>query len=225
MLCVTFTACNPVPEMRAYHATWNEDSSISYNGKTYVKLPRCDNFSPLYGPPYPSVWVTDADVPVLLSESMGTPFYLSVNGDFLLQRGDDSNIYCVSELYDATVKRIEDGDPMLYYCFEKTIYNPETGEHEGKRILLSEDVTKILQKTLSQKPLDLPSGAGISYDKVVRIHRCSEDTLFYSYSSFEIQYNASSETFYLVVDGSQPQSYYLIEAKYLSLMKETFLTD
>ena len=220
LLCVTMTACNPVPEMRKNHATWNEDDSISYNGKTYRQLPPHDTFSPIIDAGSDTVWVTEPDVPVLLSRMMGEHFYSCQNGDFLTDNSE-SGIYCDSEIYDDMVQSIEAGAPMIYYCFELTEYNLEKGIYETKRILIDEDLSAALKIAFSKPPIELPPGASLDYNERLLIYRCSKDMMFLTFA-FYLLYNNSTEICYLVVENPETQTtdHYLLEKQYLPLLEE-----
>lgn len=219
LLCVALTACNPVPEMRKNHATWNEDGSISFNGKTYLQLPTVDHtFSPIIDNNHKAVWVTKPDVPVLLSKMMGQQFYSAQQGDFLTNYVVD---YCDSEIYDAMVQSIQAGAPMQYYCFEYAEYNMEKEYVETTRLLISEDLTAVFKSTFSQKPVELPPGANLEYDEEFAICHCSKDMVFCVYA-FQLLYNSFTQTCYLMVDDKEEGTidYYLLDEQYLPLLKE-----
>ena len=217
LLCVALTACNPVPEMRKNHATWNEDGSISYNGKTYLQLPPLDQtFAPIIDNKLDQVWVTDPDVPVLLSKMMGQQFYSAQQGDFLTNYIVD---YCDSKIYDAMVQSIQAGAPMRYYCFEYSEYDQEKG-YVTIRQLLSEELTAAFQITLSQEPVEVSLDEHYNF---VSIHRCSKDMVFCAYA-FGLMYDPYAEAYYLEISYEDENAsgcyFYLLDERYIPLLKE-----
>lgn len=223
LLCMALTACNPVPEMRAHHGTWNEDGSISFNGKTYLQLPFCDELDPLtdYGD---NIWITAPDVPVLLSQSFGHSFYLSNDECFLIKHSGSGSAYCVESVYDAMVASIEAGAPMLYYCIDVYLYDAETGVGEYQRKLLDDATTTALQRALAQEPITLSAGVRLEYSDSIEIFRCSKDTLFCTFS-FTFMYYDEENVGYLCVNNSEDGSvtYYPVAESDLPLLLEVLL--
>ena len=221
LLCMALTACNPVPEMRAHHGTWNEDGSISFHGKTYLQLPFCDELDPLtdYGD---NIWITAPDVPVLLSNRFGERFYLSMDQNFL---GNYSQIiYCEESIYDDMVASIEAGSPMLYYCINVYLYDAGTGMGKYQRRLLNDITIVTLKNALAQEPITLSAGVRLEYSDSIEIFRCSKDTLFCTFS-FTFMYYDEENVGYLCVNNSEDGSvtYYPVAESDLPLLLESLL--
>lgn len=90
-LCVLFTGCDYIDELRAKHAIISEDKqAVAYKGKTFYRLPE--------GIPYffndtasNSVNITDYDVPVLLSEDFCHTGYYDPLSDIIAVSWVDEN--------------------------------------------------------------------------------------------------------------------------------------
>ena len=123
-LCLTvaafallFTGCDYLDQMRANHAILSEDrETISFRGETYRKLPTHESIyvSSSYGYEYDNISVTDADVPVLLSETECHSSEYDKSKDifsvYLWDFVDSSGL---------TTEYILSDDSTHYYCNEK----------------------------------------------------------------------------------------------------------
>ena len=223
LLCMALTACNPVPEMRAQHGTWNEDGSISFNGKTYLELPYCEELDPI-SDYEDSIWITAPDVPVLLSDGFGERFNLSNDECFLIKYAGSGSAYCVESVYDAMVASIEAGAPMLYYCIDVYLYDAETGVGEYQRKLLDDATTTALQRALAQEPVTFPAGVRLEYSDAEEIFRCSKDTLFCSFA-FTFMYYDEENVGYIRTNNPEDGSttYYPVAESDLPLLLENLL--
>ncbi|MBR3988886.1 MAG: hypothetical protein IKK10_06230 [Clostridia bacterium] len=123
-LCLTvaafallFTGCDYLDQMRANHAILSEDrETISFRGETYRKLPTHESIyvSSSYGYEYDNISVTDADVPVLLSETQRYSSEYDKAKDIF-----SINIWVAADNGSFTTEYISSSDNMLYYCNEK----------------------------------------------------------------------------------------------------------
>ncbi len=110
LLGVFLSGCSFIDELRNSHAILSDDkSTITFQGKTYKKLPKSDKelyctynfYADYYGD---EVNITDEDVPVLLKE-----FY-SHTGSYDFSK----DIFCI---YHIDVDLIN-ADENRYYCNE-----------------------------------------------------------------------------------------------------------
>lgn len=134
VLCLSLCGCEELEIMRAEHAVWQEDGSILWNGNVYRKLENVENVDVLdISYDYAWIYVTEPDVPVLLSTWFGEEFDVCGNGT-LLERYDyrlaeDKTVwYCREDVYDETAALLEKGIEMTTYFYE--YYNYSTDDFE-----------------------------------------------------------------------------------------------
>ncbi len=180
VLCLTLTGCVDLSEMRANHGFWltEEHSSFELDGTVYQKLPDCDTLHPLKdNGTLTKIYVTDADIPLLLCELYSSEFYTDDDRNFI----DYSNgiYYCKSELYDEMYKKITEGVSMSECRFG--LYNYETYEYEYSYLNDEQAfaITLVLDET---EPTVHHNSVNINYDYSIDIERCSEDKLFSEYA-------------------------------------------
>lgn len=126
LLCFSLCGCSELEQMRAEHAVWQEDGSILWNGAVYRELELNDSNRELdFAYDYVTIYVTEPDVPVLLSEMFGDGMDVCANGT-LIKFYDYRNdyrykLYCREDAYDEMVNKLENGVNMntyLYYYWD-----------------------------------------------------------------------------------------------------------
>ena len=78
-VCLSATGCNAIEEMRERHGFYTKTGSIMIGDTEYLLLPENEYFSPLRDNA-DEIYVTDKDVPVLLSAMLGDGFNLYNDG-------------------------------------------------------------------------------------------------------------------------------------------------
>ena len=151
VLCLSLCGCRELDEMKARQATWTEDGNILWNGHTYVPLYDTlaeESYAYTYAEELnwndsEVVYVTKPDVPVLLSEMLGTNGYSGADGLILeaSSYGMSSSpaipdlvyrnvIYCREDVYDWTLNALTNGYDIQeygYYYYDYEKYEPKTG--------------------------------------------------------------------------------------------------
>lgn len=204
LLCLSFASCISIDEMRAARGFWNEDSSISYGGKTYMLLPECKELFPPINE-VDRVNITENDVPILLAEQFGFVFYKSIDGDFLWGGENRENyggeiVYCVSDRYDEIVARIEAGGELDGYCYSYYVYDTSFELVNMYYKLSRAEVDAVNATITDKKPIDMPTG-GSRIE--VYIERCSDDLLFRS-DAFAVW--VCGDEYYIAVDNMSDAS-------------------
>ncbi len=101
ILCVLFAGCDELDQMQSRHALLSENrETISFKDKTFYKLP--DGVPYFFNDTYSNrITVTEADVPVLLSEEFGYEGYYDALNDILAVTNFNSfnNISTYSSIY------------------------------------------------------------------------------------------------------------------------------
>lgn len=158
MVFMSMTGCVKIDKMREEQG-YMYGSSIILNGETYKRLPLCDylviDFEGNGGSNL--IYITDKEVPVLLSAIEGTSARLSNDKKFIRAYYDyTAGDYCHESIYDAICKEIEAGynpDGYLYSCYD--IIEEEYNVYEftdKQRDALNEVLTTI--PTLDEAPFN-----------------------------------------------------------------------
>lgn len=146
VLCLSLCGCRQLNDMKAHHATWMENGNILWNGYTYIPLYSTDEAfyyeyaDDLNWSDSDVIYVTQPDVPVLLSEMMGTYGYTGAGGlliecnsyGYATSLHDTmeyvNNIYCRADMYNWTVEALQNGYEIQEYGYY--FYDYDTGEEK-----------------------------------------------------------------------------------------------
>ena len=179
MLELPLVGCDRIDEMRAKHGTINDDGYITLNGETYILLNEVPYFSPFVkGNEY--VYVTDKNVPVLLSEQYGKRFYQSHDG-LLLMSGlpteGSTNIYCRSDRYRfVNYPRIDEED-FVNYCFSYEEYNEDFSvKNTIVHMMTDEEKSAFEEAANAKKWNNIPINVN-AYQKIY-IWSCTDEVFF-----------------------------------------------
>lgn len=123
LLCLSLCGCVDLDAMRSEHAVWQEDGSILWNGAVYRKLENVVDMDEMeFSYSYVTIYVTQPDVPVLLSDTLGDPYDVFADGTILGYY--DYRLaevrytwYCREDVYDETVAMLEKGVQLNTYCY------------------------------------------------------------------------------------------------------------
>lgn len=182
LLCVlfitaSFSSCiyrSDIEEMRSEHAFWTEKGTILYGDDEYIPLPSCKYLNAVWYD-MNTVYVTEADVPVLLSHTLGTMMPLSDDGVLLqdtdYSNGEISTYYCRSDKYDEVMARIETGN-----YFDGYTYAYFDGQSLKAYHLTKDEVTAV-NATLESGKIKEPSD-DIGQFYVTYLDASSDDELF-----------------------------------------------
>lgn len=120
LLCLCLCGCNRLDEMRMNQGFWQKDGTILFNGQTYKKLPAVSDYFN-WDTNRTDVFITDADVPVLLSEIMGDGFSVS-HGGVLLEGFnsyvDETTQYCRADKYEMVCSMLDGNFEIVTYGYE-----------------------------------------------------------------------------------------------------------
>lgn len=180
-LCLSLSGCNMIGEMRAAHGIMEADGSITLNGEQYIELPISEALSPDYGNGMQYVYVTAADVPVLLSGILGDSYMASKDGVFLeyIESYELGRLqYCRSDKYADVAKAIKDGfTPVGYMYTYEVLVDPDLYETTTEQYRLSDAQAKALEKVLTDViPATIYSEIPSEYVTELYLH--SEDGYF-----------------------------------------------
>ena len=186
ILMFTLSGCDIVGDARSTHAytqVKNGEASIIYGDIEYKLLPSNENLSPLATDYDNIIYVTEPDVPVLLSYFIGQPYAQSDDGIFLLGAYDTSDVYyCRADKYDDILKKLNGDFVATNLCYSYYSYNEDYDSYTETRTLLDSAESSAIESVLSTvEGTVIPEIANLDYDYLVEVYACSDDTLFMSH--------------------------------------------
>lgn len=128
-LCFSLSGCHALNEARNAQAFLNDDGTISYDGKIYKELPESSEYTDLIyslissSSGHDTVYITEKDVPVLLSGLVGISAYTDkdkkiICADYIMDNIMDnisgSRNYCREDIYDNFVEAIKNPNYTKY---------------------------------------------------------------------------------------------------------------
>lgn len=213
VMCLSFSGCAELDDMREAHATWTEEGnteSINYNGEVYKLLEDTGSIYPAFANSSRcDVYVTEPDVPVLLSQDLSVNLQLSNDKNFIYGYMYDAYdfeyntssplffakeyyggagrevLYCKESIYDEVSKNIADGVEFTTYGYEYWTFNEETLEEEPICYTLTEEEAKLIDKVLEQKPEEMVNSSDYF---IASIEKISDDGYFATYG-FDVYIN------------------------------------
>lgn len=211
--------CASLDEMRENQAFLTKDGDILWNGNVYKKLPACDYLEPEIDFET-DIYVTDPDVPVLLSESI---YHLMLSptkdGNLLANYRDETSYYCVDSMYDTMRARITAPFIPDIVCYYYYVFDPETHESEIKYYTLTQEQLDIItQITETAEPIALGDGFALNCDYKISLLACSEDLLLQQDCHMAI--SQSGDAYYLLVTTDAREQAYKVPAGNTALFNE-----
>lgn len=197
------TGCNYIDEMRANQGFWQKDGSILFRGSEYILLPVSEQLDPEWDDTY--VYITEPNVPVLLSDKFGDWVDVSENGYFIstLITPDATlpTIYCRKDKYDEIKGYIENGIATNVYCYSYSIWNEDDWEYEYKKYTLTDAEKAAINKVIKEVKPEANSGSVYwDADYSVTIEARSADMNFCS-ETYDIA--VYDDKFFLVTDNDK----------------------
>lgn len=212
LMCLSLCGCQALEDMRAAHAVWQEDGSLKWNGNVYRLLENVPDELQFYSGD--TVWVTDADVPVLLSEVYGVAFDVDIEGVLMCAwdwEETSKTYYCREDQYDDLVAYLQQSVEMDMYFYSYWDYTVDgyadyylTSEQQSiiDDLLATSSFTVVMDKDFYYYDL-----AG---EYCLTLNKCDEKHLFSEYYVLEIVWKDGR--FYLVTPdnciGEVPTEYY-----------------
>lgn len=212
-LCLSLCSCAQLDDMRSRHAVWAGDAVV-LNGVRYQKLPYCRDLAvEAVSFVHSRVYVTDADVPVLLSEYYGTYGLLHTDENILEVA---SSYYCPQEQYDEWV------DAINNYELDRVVYlstwrNWEDSTYHQEQVALTAEAEQVLAEILaagevedSEKRYDAWLNAGYSDSR--RLYLGDESGRFLR-EYVRVMWNDASGECILVADDKTETALYEVSAE------------
>ncbi|MBR2151977.1 MAG: hypothetical protein IJ944_01655 [Clostridia bacterium] len=220
-LCTVLCSCDDLDEMQEAHGFWQEDGSILYKGNVYYKSQsQIDiNFDVMGSKKL--IVVTNEDVPVLLSEYLGTKFYITKDNDILYNGGwpyESGERYIIAEKYDQVISEYKSKTNNGYNSFS-LISNDTKGNQV--RIFCDSKESAAIKAVTSIK-----SNSDVSHSNSKRgfnLYLATSSGYFDEYCGVLTQYEDGR---YVIDKGFDayfvPKEYHeIIDSLYLRMLNET----
>lgn len=198
LLCGALCGCDMLDDARANHAQWTADGHILLGDAEYLPIPDSDYFVNMHTSNR-MVFVTEPEVPVLLSPLWGTGVDVSEDGMILCSYlAIQESLYCRADKYESVLQRLEEGFTPGGYCY--TYYNYGSGSFEDMAekyyTLTPQQVEAVntVYRTVTPRPIsydDVPY-----YDYFVMLTEHSDDHLLHQESPLEI--NVAHDSYYII---------------------------
>lgn len=214
--CLVLCSCSAIKQMRQAQAVYSEnEGEIIYNGDVYKSLNIKELPDELAVQTGDICYITERDVPVLLSETFGQ--WAHVNSNKTIINGDV--YYAREDVYDYAVDMIE--NPRLSKCYVE-VYNTETLEAEYKEIP-QRYLTAIYGISLGYNHYSQPDEYIETVDSVV-IYMGDEKEMFTAHV-FTIDELINGDIVIYSYDEYYGYDDYLVPNDQKAMIKELFLYD
>lgn len=196
LVCFSATGCNAIDEMRAHHGYYTETGSIILGKTEYRLLPANEYFSPIRDNG-DEIYVTDKDVPVLLSTMLGVGFD-SYNDGLILSSGiygEDRN-YCRADKYEEIAAQMAGEFSPTGYCYTYSAFDTKTETYEERAYLLTEEQKNAVRRVLATvEGVERAENAYYTNDHRVSLEVCTDNMLLRDWR-YDIEVN--NGTYYLI---------------------------
>lgn len=234
ILCVSLCGCQDLDDMKARQATWMENGHILWNGYEYLPLSES-----AYGMYYnytddlnwddsEMVYITEADVPVLLSEEFGRRGYSGADGLLIevnVYVNDEhiNNVYCRADMYDWTLNALQNGYEIQeygYYYFDYMEGESHTGNLTEAQRQAVDDVLNNVRPITAEEDFyphyDYEQSLTISAYSMAHLFSKGIGELCYINGTYSIVDSYYDE------EGLCYSNYYVVPDKYTDLFNELF---
>lgn len=217
VLVLGLCGCDALDAMREAQTQYGEDGSILYKGVAYMLLPESEYLSPEYDV-WKEIYVTDPDVPVLLSQAIYIErLALSLDGNFLISMSDDV-VYCREELYDSVFDRIVNGFEVAAMQYEYSVYDEEVGIHRRQTYTLTQEQWDTVYEVLETvEPIEIGRNWNINGQWYLYLYECSQDG-FFKKGTMELV--ASEDSYTLILESGDQTLAYLVPSAYKAVFEQ-----
>ena len=198
------SGCSALDEMQKNQAFFNESGDILWNGSTYKKLPSCEELYPTFDGET-SVYVTESDVPVLLSSMIYLSSYSpSEDGRILMEDNYEEDIfYCDVSIYEDFCARIRKPFTPEIVCYSYDVPTENVYEWETAVYTLTPEQVEVITTVVENtEPTVLQDGMTLNCLWSVYLEECTEDMLFRR-NTMDISYTGSTYYMHLYTDQGE----------------------
>ena len=238
LMCLSFTGCAELDKMKEQQAFWTEKgskNSITYDGAEYIAIDNPDSYNPTYNSNEDFIYVTDADVPVLLSSDFGVSLQISNDKNFIFgfaydvivrsvneeyDELKDHNygpfsdtsegkeiLYCKKDIYDEVKEKFEKGINYTGYGYRSWMENPDENGNAPYYYLDDKDA-KLIDKIADEVKPEIQNDAGVSYSgcNICTLNSISEDKYF-GKLSYDVIWADDVDEYYLSLYTFETETY------------------
>ncbi len=192
IICLSLCSCNFIDNMREKQAYSDDKGNIIYKDKTYKLLSECSYFNPDFSKNN-TIYLTEKDVPVLLSRAYGYNRKISNDELFIRETVYNDNYgtggylyYAREDVYEAYEEKITMYTYFDGYAFSYTAYETNTEGNSNnypktltKYKMLDDEVTEVLSFLFDYGGDSYITGVEDIYNYYITdIYQISKDTNF-----------------------------------------------
>ncbi len=240
LMSTSLCGCRMLDELRANHAVFTSDDTILWNGVEYKALPESVAMCP-QSDFSQQLFVTDADVPTLLSMFFGNECHVCNDGmilecydsslaEFMSAESDymtsSSVYYCQLEDYDRVKENIEKewSGTLVYdtYSYSFSEYDESTEWYETRTRILTASQADVFETAVSSAVV-----AEGAYDWqmefITDVSLSTDDLLFYGAGTYGVySFTVSTTgTTYFVWDYAR-EDFFAVDKSYTEAFAEMF---
>lgn len=210
IMCLSFCSCKELDEMRDDQAIWGKtEQTLYFRDAEYKLLPACNDLSLVPGG---HGYVTDSDVPVLLSSSHGDRMSYDRDAIFVVygywaNKSECNKVWCRTDKYEEVCAAIESYE-MNRYC----VWNPKFEDgyycerYTSLYTILPAEVSDIIDFALATEGEKCNDDYGYSewngYGNYIEdIYACDETLQFVNEQSMHLACNNDGEYVILKLIG------------------------
>ena len=218
LLC-SLCGCKALDEMRKQQVFLGDSGEIFWNGSIYKPLPYNEYLA--VDTDFETVYVTNKDVPVLLS-SLFFEKTLEICTDrrFLLEMDEEYIYYCQASAYDAICARLELPFEAEILCYWYSEYNDDYFDYKPYT-LTDEEAAAINQVKQTTEPKVMETDWLLDYDWSVALESRSADMLL---CRNDMEIAVQGDTYYLLVSGDEENLVYTVPAELNDIFVQLLLT-
>lgn len=204
LLLCSLSGCKALDEMRENQAYYTENGDILWKGSTYKKLPTSEELWPEFDGEI-SIYVTESDVPVLLSQTHCLSSYSpSTDGRFLMEDNHIEDIfYCEASIYEDICTRIRAPFVPEIVCYSYDVPTEDVYEWDTAVYTLTQEQVEVITTVVENtEPTVMGDGMALDCLWTLYLEECSQDRLFRR-NTMDISYTGSTYYLHLYTDQEE----------------------
>ncbi len=196
-ICMSFCSCKQLDELRDSRAVYGKTEETLYFRKAeYKLLPQCDD---LYIEDENIGYVTEKDVPILLSDMIGKTIWFDDEALYITMRNYPyaQKVWWRADKYDEMVQKIENYelDSFCYWNSDYDYYNE--GLVQREYIVVTSLADQIIRDALAGKGTKVESEGKYAFTYIT-FRPCDKTTTFIDTDTM-IMLNSYGSEYYLLV--------------------------
>lgn len=234
IICLSFSGCGVIEELRKSRINVNEKGNIEYNGKEYIRLENAEDIYIDYDLEK-SLFLGKAEEPLLYSAIAGRMNFYSISTDGIFIDNDSTEVYCREDKYESVSERLLNGYEKERYIYNYDVLQEDEEGFEAyvtKNYELTEANKELIDTIFNTvEPITNATELHTYSDYLVEVYGCSGDLILREYA-FDIfltdgkYYLQREDEYHNYIVYEIPNQYYEeikeIIAPYVKSYDETF---